>query len=186
MNASAIELFLLALALAVDAAAVTAGLATGGASRRDLVAASTTFGVFQAALAGLGAVGGAWLVTIAAAWDHWIAFGLLAIVGGRMLVPGGDDDDEVDAARLALGRLVVLAIATSIDALAAGVGLPLLEVPYGVSIVTVGLVTWVLCGIAAQLGTRFSGHLGQRAEQIGGVVLIGLGIKILVEHLTQG
>lgn len=175
------ELLLLSVALAVDAAAVTAGLAAAGSSGRELGAASATFAVFQALMAGLGAAGGAWLVEVASAWDHWVAFGLLGIVGGRMLFP--DEDDEVEVG-LAPSRLVVLAVATSIDALAAGVGLPLLQLPLLVSMLAIGLVTLVLCGGGARLGSTLSGSLGRRAQQVGGLVLIGLGVKILIEHLS--
>lgn len=182
-----LDLVVLAIALAIDAAAVAASL---GAARQPiavLLGAAGLFGVFQALMSGAGALGGEWLVAVAAAWDHWIAFGLLAAVGGRMLLPGDDEEDEaVEGARVSLHTLVVLAVATSIDALAAGVSLPVLADPIVLSLVTIGAVTLGLAAVAAAVGRTVGAGLGPYVERIGGVVLIGLGLKILVEHLLAG
>lgn len=180
MIAASVQLELLALALAVDAAAVTLALAAAGTPLRGLVKAWVLFAVFQAGMAGLGAVAGAWLASWAAAWDHWVAFALLVVVGGRMILGTADPDTEPEPS---WGGLLVLAVATSLDALAAGVGLPMLDLPLGVSIAGVGLTTALACVVAGLLGQRVSGVFGQWAERIGGAVLIAIGARIVASHM---
>ena len=178
--ADLLEMSVLSTALAVDAAVVTAGLGASGAARGLLARATVLFGLFQAAMAGIGAMGGTWLEVWAAAWAHWIAFVLLGIVGGRMLVDGPNHG------RVGPGRswttLLALAVATSIDALAVGVGLPLMQVPLVVSVLLIGVVTAALCTVAGAMGTRVDGKLGHRAEQVVGAVLITIGVRIVVAH----
>ncbi len=176
-----IAAILLALALAMDAFAVAL---TQGArfrpSPRGGLAIALTFGVFQAAmpLAGWGI--GAVALAYVAAVDHWIAFGLLAFLGVRML--GGHVGEE-EAAHALTGRALVLAgVATSIDALAAGITLPTLGVSPWLAVALIGLVTFALSGAGVVLGRRAGDHLGEWAERSGGVILIGLGCKILAEH----
>ena len=176
-----LELTALSVALALDAAAVSASLGASGASTRTLAVAAALFGVFQAGMSALGAVGGTWLATHAAAWDHWVAFVLLAIVGGRMIVGGSDDNVTGEVSAWAL---LGLAVATSIDALAAGVSVPLLDLSAGVSIAVIGAVTLAMSAVAAGLGRRAGAYLGTHVERMGGVVLILLGGKILLEHLA--
>ena len=173
-------LLALSVALALDAAAVSASLGAT-APRERVVAAVLLFGAFQAAMAGIGAVGGELVATYAASVDHWIAFALLALVGGRMIWGTGDDDEGPETTWWAL---VVLAVATSIDALAAGVTLPLMGPPLPVCLVAIGGVTSALSGLAAILGRGVGATLGPHVERLGGVVLIGIGLKILVEHLA--
>lgn len=182
MTGALIEALILAVALALDAAAVSASLAAARARASDLVWAAVVFGLFQAGMAGAGAVGGAWLARVAEAWDHWVAFALLAAVGGRMLL--GTDDDEGLGATLPWTTLLALAVATSIDAFAAGVSLPLLGVPLALSIGLIGVATTVLSGGAAVAGRLAGAGLGRRVEQAGGLALIAIGTRILVEHLT--
>ena len=175
---------ILSVVLAMDAAAVTAGLAVARQGTWSLVWASVVFGLFQAGMAGGGAWGGAWLALHAGHLDHWIAFGLLTAAGGRM-VWGTDDVAEAEAvSRLDAVTLITLAVATSIDALAAGVTLPLMGPGVWVSLGCIGVVTTVLSGLAAWLGRRAGDALGPAAARFGGLVLIGLGVKILVEHLA--
>ena len=173
---------LLALALAMDAFAValTQGCrfrpsAAGG------VAIAATFGGFQALmpLAGWG-IGAVALAHVEAV-DHWIAFGLLAFLGVRML--GGHVGDE-EAAHALTGRALLIAgVATSVDALAAGITLPALGVSPWLAAGLIGLVTFILSGAGVVLGRRAGDHLGEWAERAGGVILIGLGVKILGQHL---
>jgi putative Mn2+ efflux pump MntP len=126
---------------------------------------------------------GPWL----AAWDHWVAFVLLVAIGGKMLAEGGkgekkeapQSDDDLFRPK----DLFVLAVATSIDALAAGLTLPMLGAPMGLSLATIGVTTAVLSALGLFAGRRFGASLGRRLDFAGGLVLIGLGIKILVEHL---
>lgn len=181
-----LDLAVLAVALAIDAAAVTAALAAAGTSGRDLAAAAAAFGIAQAAMAAAGAAGGAWLTASAAAWDHWIAFGLLLVVGGHMLRGGGDEDGEGAAPTggpLAPALLAGLAVATSIDALAAGVSLPLLGPPPTLSVAVIGGVTTALCGLAVGAGRSAGALIGPWATRAAGLVLIGLGLRILLADL---
>jgi len=176
-----IAALLLALALAMDAFAVAL---TQGARFRPSVAGglaiAATFGVFQALMPLAGWAIGAVALAYVAAVDHWIAFGLLAFLGARML--GGHVGDE-EAAQALTGRALLLAgLATSIDALAAGITLPASGVSPWLAVELIGLVTFVLSGAGVVLGHRAGEHLGAWAERIGGVILIGLGCKILAEH----
>jgi putative Mn2+ efflux pump MntP len=169
----------LAFGLAMDATAVAA--ARGLVRRRgELVALPLLFGAFQAGMAALGWALGAWGGRYVEQWDHWIAFGLLLLVGGKMIVEavrGGDDDDPRAAG---IGLWLLLSLATSIDAAAAGITLPLLPVAPWISVVLIGAVT-AACSLAGYVAGRAIGS--KKLEIVGGVILIGLGVRILVEHL---
>jgi putative Mn2+ efflux pump MntP len=176
-----IEALLLALALAMDAFAVA--LTQGCRFRPSLrggLAIALTFGVFQALMPLAGWVIGAVALIYVEAVDHWIAFGLLTFLGVRML--GGHVGDE-EAVRALTGRTLLIAgVATSIDALAAGITLPTLGVSPWLAAVLIGIVTFVMSGAGVLLGRRAGDHLGEWAERAGGIILIGLGVKILAEH----
>lgn len=174
------ELFVLAIALALDATVVAAGLASGRTPPRLLVEAAILFGLFQAGMAGLGAVGGTALTAWTGSLTPWVAAVLLGAVGGRMLVGAGEEEVSPAAGRL---QLISLAVATSLDALAAGVGLHLVDVPLGLSLAVIGVVTGALGGLGALLGQRLAETHARRAEQLGGLVLIGIGLRILASHL---
>lgn len=199
MNFSAV--LLLALGLAMDATAVAAarGLATPVIRLRHVFLVAGFFGGFQALMPLIGWLVGAQFGHLVQAWDHWIAFGLLAAIGGKMLweafsesddTPDNTPDNTPDEPGTETGDpfgwkiMLVLAIATSIDALAAGITLPMLNAPVLVSILTIGVTTAVLSALGLFAGRRFGAHLGQRLDAVGGIVLIGLGGKILFEHLT--
>lgn len=177
-----IEALLLAAALAMDAFAVA--LTQGARFRPGLrggLAIALTFGGFQAMmpLAGWGI--GAVALAYVAAVDHWIAFGLLGFLGVRML--GGHVGEE-EAAHALTGRALLIAgVATSIDALAAGITLPTLGVSPWLAVGLIGLVTFALSGAGVWLGRRAGDHLGAWAERAGGLILIGLGCRILAEHM---
>ncbi|GAA0756326.1 putative Mn2+ efflux pump MntP [Erythromicrobium ramosum] len=176
-----IEALLLAVALAMDAFAVA--LTQGAKFRPSLrggLAIALTFGVFQALMPLAGWVIGAVALIYVEAVDHWIAFGLLTFLGVRML--GGHVGDE-EAARALTGRTLLIAgVATSIDALAAGITLPALGVSPWLAVALIGIVTFVMSGAGVALGRRAGDHLGEWAERAGGIILIGLGVKILAEH----
>jgi len=191
-----VAILLLSLGLAMDATAVAAarGLAAGHVSGREAMRIGLYFGGFQALMPLIG-----WAVGVAAAGalgalfasiDHWVAFVILGFLGVRMIREAlSDDDDAVEAAGTAFAPKVLLplAVATSIDALAAGFTLPTLEVPVAPTIVAIGLVTAVLSAVAALVACRLGKVFGLatvRMEIAGGVVLIGLGTKILIEHLV--
>lgn len=176
-----IEALLLAVALAMDAFAVAL---TQGAKFRPTVrgglAIALTFGVFQALMPLAGWVIGAVALIYIEAIDHWIAFGLLTFLGVRML--GGHVGDE-EASHALTGRALLLAgVATSIDALAAGITLPTLDAAPLVAVALIGLVTFAMSGAGVALGRVAGDRWGEWAERAGGVILIALGCKILAEH----
>lgn len=176
-----IAALLLAFALAMDAFAVAL---TQGCRFRPSAAGgfaiAATFGVFQALMPLAGWAIGAVALAYVAAVDHWIAFGLLAFLGVRML--GGHVGDEEGAHALTGRALLIAGVATSIDALAAGITLPALGVSPWLTVALIGLVTFALSGAGVMLGRRAGDHWGEWAERAGGVILIGLGVKILAEH----
>jgi manganese efflux pump family protein len=188
----------LAVGLAMDAAAVcaTRGLAAPKLGLREVVKVAVLFGGAQALMPWIGALAGARLGPMFAEWDHWVAFGLLGGIGVHMLIEAAKADDSTDELAstpdlFGLRALALLAIATSIDALAAGITLPMLGAPLAVSIATIGVVTAVLCAsallagrhIGRTLGARFQ-SFGRTLDAIGGITLIALGAKILTEHLS--
>ena len=172
---------LLALALAMDAFAVA--LTQGARFRPGWgggAAIAGTFGLFQGVMPligwGIGAVAFAYIAAV----DHWIAFALLAFLGVRMLRGHGDDDEASHA--LTGKALLVAGVATSVDALAAGITLPTLDVAPLMAGLVIGVVTLVLSGLGVALGRMAGDRFGDWAERLGGVILIALGAKILAEH----
>jgi len=183
-------ILLLSLGLAMDATAVAAarGLAAPRVRPVHVLLVGSLFGAFQALMPLLGWLIGSRLGPVVQEYDHWIAFVLLGGIGGKMLVEAFQTSDEPESVRpdqnlFRLGVLLLLALATSIDALAVGVTLPMLGAPLLLSLVTIGLVTATLSALGLLLGRRFGALLGKRLDIVGGLVLIGLGTKILLEHL---
>ncbi|HVR42866.1 MAG TPA: manganese efflux pump MntP family protein [Thermoanaerobaculia bacterium] len=185
-----VDLLLIACGLAMDCVAVSAATAVSTRSGRLAAALrmASVFGFMQALMASIGWWGGVGMSRILAAWDHWVAFGLLTLIGGRMIRNGirGDDGDSGDADD-AIGwpRLFLLGLATSIDAVAAGVVLPQLEVGFPAAVGTIGGVTFVLSLAAGRLAGRLSGRFSGRLEIVGGVVLIAIGIRTVIAHLSE-
>ena len=174
----------------MDAAAVSAarGIATPRIAMRHIALVAAFFGGFQALMPMIGWVLGARLGPYIQAWDHWIAFALLGGIGGKMLWEAREDDDGespvgAEAELYGLRVMLLLAVATSIDALAVGVTLPMLNAPFLTSMLTIGLTTATLSVAALFAGKRFGHLLGKRMDVVGGLVLIALGAKILFEHL---
>ncbi len=184
------SLLVLAVGLAMDAAAVSAarGLAAKVVRARDVVKVAGLFGGFQAGMPVLGWLLGSGLGPAVAEWDHWIAFVVLVGIGGKMLMEarqGGGGGEAVQGGDVFAWRVMVaLGVATSIDAFAVGVTLPMLGARLGVAVVTIGVTTAVLSVAGLWAGRRAGAMLGRRLDALGGVVLIGLGLKILVEHLA--
>ena len=182
---------MLAVGLAMDATAVAAaqGLAARRVHARHVLLVALLFGGFQALMPLIGFVVGVRIGPLVQEWDHWIAFVLLSALGAKMLHSAAQTHEEsAQPARdpFALHALMVMAVATSIDALAVGVTLPMLNAPLVTSLVTIGVTTALLSGIGLLLGRRFGSMLGRRLDVVGGLVLIGLGTKILIEHLRSG
>jgi putative Mn2+ efflux pump MntP len=180
-----------AFAVAMDAVAVSisSGMTRGTrASWREAFAMAGVFGAFQALMPALGYLGGAYFKDAIEAWDHWVAFGLLAAVGGHMIweaTAGTVQEEAVARANpFQWRRLLVLGVATSLDAAAVGLTLALIDVPLLASVAIIGGVTFVLCVPAVRLGGRLGEAFAHRAELAGGIVLILIGCKILGDHLS--
>ncbi|MBM3188381.1 MAG: manganese efflux pump [Chloroflexi bacterium] len=144
-----------------------------------------SFGLFQAVMPVLGWVGGSTVAELIASYDHWVAFALLAFIGGRMVreaLQGETCDSRVDPASLPV--LLTLSVATSIDALAVGLGLAVLDVPILGPVLTIGAITAALSLGGVYLGRRVGGFFQSRVQILGGLILIGIGLRILIEHLV--
>jgi len=176
-----------ALALAMDAFAVSISVAASleSVSRRHLFRLSWHFGLFQALMPIAGWAAGAVAARYLARVDHWIAFGLLLVLGLRMIWPASEEDrrQRVDPTRG--WSLIALSVATSIDALAVGVSLGLMGVQIWIPAVVIGLVALVMTLVGALIGHRVGRHLGRWASVLGGVVLVGIGTRILIQHLLM-
>lgn len=183
--------FMLALGLAMDATAVAAtrGLAAPRLLPRHVALVAVLFGGFQALMPLIGWAVGSRVGPMVQAWDHWIAFVLLAAIGGKMLWEarrGPAEDDEAEPPPgdpFGLRVMLVLAVATSIDALAVGITLPMLNAPFLLSIATIGITTALLSTLGLFAGRYFGARLGKGLDVAGGLVLIAIGCKVLVEHL---
>ena len=183
---SLFELILLAIGLSMDAFAVAVckGLALRRARWRDAVLVGVWFGGFQAVMPLLGYFLGSRFAEAIAAFDHWIAFGLLLLIGLSMIREGlGKAEAEKSGASLAVKTMFLLAVATSIDALAVGVTFAFLSVRILPAVCLIGLITFGLSALGVKLGTVFGMKYKSGAEIVGGVILILLGVKILLEHL---
>lgn len=190
-----ISIFMTGIGLSMDAFAVS--LAKGICLKEDEFKYSFRvalfFGGFQALMPLLGWWFGRYFEGYIKSFDHWIAFILLGIIGGKMLIEAikelrsSEDDNiptECERDEFSYKKLTVLAIATSIDALAVGVSFAFLSVSIIPSIIIIGITTFVLSFLAVFLGKKLGEYMQSYAEIIGGVILIGIGIKILIEHLA--
>jgi putative Mn2+ efflux pump MntP len=177
----------LAIALAMDAFAVALGTGTVLArlTGRHLFRLGFHFGLFQALMPVIGWLAGQTVMQWVSAWDHWIAFGLLVLIGGRMIHEACSDEEKSAERDPTRGlSLVMLSIATSIDALAVGFSLSVIGVSIWMPALVIGLVAGVLTVIGMLVGDRIGSRWGARVEILGGLVLILIGIKILIEHLS--
>ena len=182
----AITLTGLALALAMDAFAVALGTGTvlSRLTGRHLFRLGFHFGLFQALMPVIGWLAGQTVVRHIEAWDHWIAFTLLAIIGGRMIHEACSDEEKTDDRDPTRGlSLVMLSIATSIDALAVGFSLSVIGVSIWFPALVIGLVAGALNLAGMFIGQHSGDRWGAKVEIFGGCILIGIGLKILLVHL---
>jgi len=185
-----ITIFLIAVSLAMDAFAVSIsnGVCTRGFGKKDAVRQAAFFGGFQFIMPVIGWFLGCSVKTYIEAVDHWIAFLLLLIIGGNMIygsIKGGDDDNSCSTS-LTNKMLFLQAIATSIDALAVGISFAILDVNILEAGIIIGVVSFVISCLGAYAGKYLGDKLQSKAEIIGGVVLILIGTKILLEHTLLG
>ena len=180
-----IELFLIAVGLSMDAFAVSVckGLAMPKCTFKKAAIVGLWFGGFQALMPAFGYVLGAQFQEAIASIDHWIAFVLLALIGGNMIHEALDNDEEEADASLNVKTMFLLAVATSIDALAIGITFAFLKVNIIPAVCFIGIVTFIISFAGVQLGNVFGARYKNKAEIVGGIILILLGLKILLEHL---
>jgi putative Mn2+ efflux pump MntP len=180
-----IELFLIAVGLSMDAFAVSVckGLAMPKCTFKKAAIVGLWFGGFQALMPAIGYVLGAQFQETIASIDHWIAFVLLALIGGNMIHEALDNDEEEADASLDVKTMFLLAVATSIDALAIGITFAFLKVSIIPAVCFIGIVTFIISFAGVKIGNVFGARYKNKAEIVGGVILILLGLKILLEHL---
>lgn len=180
-----IELVLIAVGLSMDAFAVSVckGLAMPKCTFKKAAIVGLWFGGFQALMPAIGYILGAQFQEAIASIDHWIAFVLLALIGGNMIHEALDNDEEEADASLDVKTMFLLAVATSIDALAIGITFAFLKVNIIPAVCFIGIVTFIISFAGVKIGNVFGARYKNKAEIVGGVILILLGLKILLEHL---
>ncbi len=183
-----LELFLIAIGLSADAFSVSVckGLNMRKLNLKHAYLIALFFGVFQAVMPLIGYLLGTGFSEYIEKFDHWIAFALLAFIGGKMVIEAirekdGGPEEKTDA--LSTEELTVLAVATSIDALAVGITFAFLKVNILPSVLLIGVTTFALSLGGVLLGNRFGAKYKTKAEVAGGVILVLIGLKILLEHL---
>lgn len=183
------ELFLLAVGLSMDAFAVSIckGLSVKKARLKEMAACGVWFGGFQALMPLIGFFLGALFYNAISSFDHWIAFALLALIGGNMLREAFSKEEECEdcqGADFSFKTMLVMAIATSIDALAVGISLAMAgNVNIWLAVALIGVITFLMSGIGVKIGNVFGAKFEKKAQMAGGIILILLGLKILLEHL---
>jgi putative Mn2+ efflux pump MntP len=180
------EILLIALSMSMDAFAVCLGAGTQrqASAPRPVFRLAFHFGFFQFIMPVIGWFAGTTIVRYISAYDHWVAFGLLAFVGIRMIHSGFETGEEKRLNDPSRGwMLILLALATSIDALAIGFSLALIGVTIWYPAVVIGVVTGLISWLGIFLGNRLGEKFGKRMEIIGGIILISIGIRILLAHL---
>lgn len=185
MNLSYIELFILAVGLSMDAFAVSIckGLSVKTLRPKHCAVAGIYFGGFQAVMPLIGWLLGRQFEGLIKSIDHWIAFVLLALIGANMIREAIKDENESLNSSFSPKTMLPLAVATGIDALAVGVTFAFLSVDIVPAVSFIGATTFVLSAAGVKIGNVFGSKYKSKAEIVGGLVLIGIGIKILIEHL---
>lgn len=178
------ELFILAIGLSMDAFAVSIckGLSLGKITPKHMCIAGIWFGGFQAFMPLIGYFLGSFFADMITAYDHWIAFILLVLIGGNMIKEAFEKEEHLDAS-MTVKSMFLLAIATSIDALAVGVTFAFLKVQIIPAVSFIGIITFILSAIGVKIGSIFGTKYHSKAELCGGIILIIIGTKILLDGL---
>lgn len=181
---SILDLFILAVGLSMDAFAVSVckGLSLGKIKPKHMCIAGAWFGGFQALMPLIGYFLGSFFAEMIEKYDHWVAFVLLAIIGGNMIKESFGKDEKVDSS-MDVKSMLLLAIATSIDALAVGVTFAFLQVQIVPAVSFIGVITFILSAVGVKIGSLFGTKYKSKAELFGGIVLVLIGIKILLEGI---
>ena len=181
---SILDLFILAVGLSMDAFAVSVckGLSLGKIKPKHMCIAGAWFGGFQALMPLIGYFLGSFFAEMIEKYDHWVAFVLLAIIGGNMIKESFGKDEKVDSS-MDVKSMLLLAIATSIDALAVGVTFAFLQVQIVPAVSFIGVITFIFSAVGVKIGSLFGTKYKSKAELFGGIVLVLIGIKILLEGI---
>jgi putative Mn2+ efflux pump MntP len=177
---------IIAIGLSMDAFAVSLGVATNRTTRdnRSLIRLSFHFGLFQGLMTFLGWLAGSTIARWINLFDHWVVLILLVMVGVNMIRSGINSEPKPYQNNPTKGNLmVILSFATSIDALAVGLSLALIETPIVQTALIIGITTFILSIVGCLLGSRLGEKFGKRMEILGGLILIGIGLRILISHL---
>lgn len=179
-----VELFIIAVGLSMDAFAVSIckGLSLGKIKAKHMCIAGLWFGGFQALMPAIGYFFGSFFADMVTKYAHWVAFILLAFIGGNMIKESFEKEECVDCA-MDVKTMFLLAIATSIDAMAVGVSFAFLKVDIVSAVLFIGCITFVCSGIGVKIGSIFGTKYKSKAEFAGGVVLIIIGLKTLLEGI---
>ena len=182
---STLELIIIGFGLAMDAFAVSVGkgLTLDRVEPRHALKAGVWFGGFQALMPIIGYLLGQSFSSIVVSIDHWIAFGLLVLIGLNMIREAIWGEEESQDSNFDVRHMLIMAVATSIDALAVGISMAFLGINIWLAAAIIGVITFLLSASGIYLGRTVGGKLGDKAGILGGIVLIAIGIKILVEHL---
>ena len=178
-------IILIAIGLAMDAFAVSIanGISIKSQKRKNAFIIAAFFGGFQMFMPVIGWLAGLGLEELIMGVDHWVAFGLLAFIGSRMIYDSAKEEDLKRDSNLRIHALLTLSVATSIDALMVGLSFAFIQTAIATPIIIIGLVTFLLSFIGFYFGNIIGQVLGNKIKVIGGVILIGIGLKILLEHL---
>ena len=178
------DLFILAVGLSMDAFTVSVckGLSLGKIKPKHMCIAGAWFGGFQALMPLIGYFLGSFFAEMIEKYDHWVAFVLLAIIGGNMIKESFGKDEKVDSS-MDVKSMLLLAIATSIDALAVGVTFAFLQVQIVPAVSFIGVITFIFSAVGVKIGSLFGTKYKSKAELFGGIVLVLIGIKILLEGI---
>jgi putative Mn2+ efflux pump MntP len=181
------SILIIAVGLGLDAFSVAIGI--GAVSRSfsfgPAFRLSCSFGIFQFLMPLAGWFAGIKVAHMIAGYDHWVAFGLLTYVGGRMIIESFHQDKKTHKTDPTKGlTLMILSVATSIDALAVGLSFAFLKTPILYPSVIIGVVAFIMTMVGMIFGEKLGVVMGKKVERVGGLILIGIGVKILIEHLT--
>jgi len=175
----------IAFGLAMDAftVALASGMRLKKVKPEHALTLGAAFGFFQFAMPIIGWYLGLYLEQYISAIDHWIAFGLLAYIGGKMAYESISNDCALNTNPFQIKNLLILSIATSIDALSVGLSLAFIQTPILLPAILIGVITFAMSYGGVYLGHKTGCYLGKKAGLIGGIILLGIGLKILIEHL---
>jgi putative Mn2+ efflux pump MntP len=179
------SIILIAIGLSMDsfAVAISNGLTIKNLNKKKALLIAISLAVFQALMPLIGWFAGMSIEKYIEAFDHWIAFGLLLFIGGKMIFEAFINKGESIGKELKFITLIGQSIATSIDALAVGISFAILKMEIIIPVIIIGVVTFIFSLLGLQLGSYLGKKLGKYVEIFGGIVLIGIGVKILLEHM---